>query len=145
MAVEPVLNEGGDVSMAMVKELGWWRRMSLPSSTIEIRWPIPGDGYKTIVSITAHCNSSLSLSLVSPPLLVFFYLSLKTHLYISICIQDYIPFQGTLIIYKGRSVEVLKTFSTIDFVDNQANQCGGPTVRIRDNSLSLSLFVLYSY
>jgi hypothetical protein len=34
---------------------GWWLRMSLPGSTMEMRWPLPGDGYSTIVSICLGC------------------------------------------------------------------------------------------
>ena len=29
---------------------GWWDRMSLPSSTMEIRCPLPMLGYRTMVS-----------------------------------------------------------------------------------------------
>lgn len=39
---------------------GWWLRMSLPSSTIEIRCPIPGDGYMTIASIVSSGGVKIS-------------------------------------------------------------------------------------
>lgn len=32
--------------------------MSLPSSTMEIRWPIAGEGYKTMASIETDQNLS---------------------------------------------------------------------------------------
>ena len=41
--VEPVLKEGGEMRTVMDKE-GWWWRMNFPSSTMDTRWPIPGDG-----------------------------------------------------------------------------------------------------
>lgn len=45
-----MLKEGGTVRMVMDRE-GWWRTMNFPSSTMEMRWPIPGDGYSTTVFI----------------------------------------------------------------------------------------------
>jgi hypothetical protein len=38
--------------MCMVSE-GWWVSMSLASSTMEIRWPMAGVGYKTTASSIA--------------------------------------------------------------------------------------------
>lgn len=53
------------VRMMMEKD-GWWLRMSLPSSTIEIRCPIPGDGYMTIASnrflVKTACGPCLCLA-----------------------------------------------------------------------------------
>lgn len=46
----PVLKEGIRVSTIMLNE-GWCLTISFPSSTIDMRWPIPGDGYRTIVVI----------------------------------------------------------------------------------------------
>jgi hypothetical protein len=37
------------MSMCTVSE-GWWVSISLASSTMEIRWPIAGVGYRTIAS-----------------------------------------------------------------------------------------------
>ncbi|KAJ0533987.1 hypothetical protein HanRHA438_Chr09g0396121 [Helianthus annuus] len=42
------------VRTTMEKE-GWCLVMSFPSSTIEMRWPIPGEGYKTIIAIFYDC------------------------------------------------------------------------------------------
>lgn len=50
MAVEPMLKDGVVVRMVMENE-GWWLSMIFPSSTIDIRWPMPGAGYKTILPI----------------------------------------------------------------------------------------------
>jgi hypothetical protein len=51
-AVEPKWMGGVVTRMWMeIESDGWWLRMSLPSSTMEMRWPLPGDGYNTIVSI----------------------------------------------------------------------------------------------
>lgn len=42
----------GEVGIRMVIEReGLWQRRSLPSSTIEIRWPMAGNGYNTTTSI----------------------------------------------------------------------------------------------
>ena len=49
-AVEPALN-GGVVMRMMTLKDGWWVRISLPNSTMDIRCPMPGDGYSTMVSI----------------------------------------------------------------------------------------------
>ena len=34
----------------VIEKLGWCLSISLPSSTMEIRWPLPGEGYRTMAS-----------------------------------------------------------------------------------------------
>jgi hypothetical protein len=36
--------------MIVIEIEGWCSRICFPSSTIENKWPLPGDGYKTMVS-----------------------------------------------------------------------------------------------
>ncbi|GKV31243.1 hypothetical protein SLEP1_g39954 [Rubroshorea leprosula] len=36
--------------MMVTEKEGWWVSMSLASSTMETRWPLPCEGYKRIVS-----------------------------------------------------------------------------------------------
>ncbi|KAM0034291.1 hypothetical protein Hdeb2414_s0016g00495841 [Helianthus debilis subsp. tardiflorus] len=38
-----------------IEKEGWCLVISFPSSTIEMRWPIAGHGYKTIVVIFCDC------------------------------------------------------------------------------------------
>lgn len=45
------------MSMCTVSE-GWWVSISLASSTMEIRWPIAGVGYKTIASSNSIAASA---------------------------------------------------------------------------------------
>jgi len=52
---------GDGVRMRMVMESeGWWERMSLPSSTMETRCPLPMLGYRTMVSFILDKNVKLS-------------------------------------------------------------------------------------
>ena len=37
-------------TMIVIEIEGWCSRICFPSSTIENKWPLPGDGYKTMVS-----------------------------------------------------------------------------------------------
>lgn len=34
--------------MMWMERDGFWERMSLPNSTMDTKWPIGGDGYRTI-------------------------------------------------------------------------------------------------
>ncbi|KAJ8621566.1 hypothetical protein MRB53_030095 [Persea americana] len=60
-AVEPVLKEAWVMRMVTEKG-GLSSKMLFPSSTMEIRWPMPGDGYSTMVS---SISISISISPIS--------------------------------------------------------------------------------
>ena len=49
LGVEGVLEGGVRMSIVMESE-GWWVSMSLPSSTMETRCPLPNAGYRTMES-----------------------------------------------------------------------------------------------
>jgi hypothetical protein len=46
------------MSMCTVSE-GWWVSISLASSTMEIRWPIAGVGYRTIASSSIAASATV--------------------------------------------------------------------------------------
>ncbi|XXG82127.1 hypothetical protein AAC387_Pa10g0140 [Persea americana] len=63
-AVEPVLKGAWVMRMVMEKG-GLSSKMLFPSSTMEIRWPMPGDGYSTMVS---SISISISISISTSPI-----------------------------------------------------------------------------